>query len=261
MRYANLVLAAAILTIPFLGYAQDMTTAPGVAPMATGKTFSDADRAEIESIIKDYLTTKHPEVVMQAAQEMQKREHATAETKSKEAVGTSKDRIFNDADTPVGGNPKGDITMVEFFDYQCGYCKMSEESVEKLLKEDKGIKFIYKDFPILGPMSVTAARAALASVNQGKYIKFHDALMTKKDHLTEDLIYQTAKDAGLDVDMLKKDMAGDKISKIVDDNLKLGSDIGVRGTPMFIIGEQVYPGALPLEQMKKAIADARAPKK
>jgi protein-disulfide isomerase len=262
MRTLTLLLAAALFALPALSYAQDTPAAS--APMTAApaaKTFSDSEKAAIEDIIRDYLTTKHPEVLMEAMKELQRRDQASAETKSKEAVTNYKDKIFNDADTPVGGNPKGDVVMVEFFDFQCGYCKMSEESIRKILKDDKGVKFLYKDFPILGPMSVTAAKAAFAAAKQGKYVKFHDALIDKKDHLSEDMIYQTAKDSGLDVEKLKKDMADDGIAKLIDANLKLGNDIGVRGTPMFIIGNQIYPGALQYDQMKKAVDDARAANK
>lgn len=261
MRTLPLLLAAALLMSALPGYAQDELPASAPASAASAKTFSDSEKAAIEDVVRDYLTTKHPEVLMEAMKELQRRDQATAETKAKEAVTTYKDKIFNDPNTPVGGNLKGDVTMVEFFDYQCGYCKMSEEAIQKVLKEDGKVKFIYKEFPILGPMSVTATKASLASVRQNKYIKFHDALIGKKEHLSEDIIYQTAKDVGLDVDKLKKDMADDSITKMIDANLKLGSDVGVRGTPMFIIGNQIYPGALQYDQMKKAVDDARAANK
>lgn len=255
MRYAPLLLAvAAFSLVPALGFAADV-----VAPApVVGKTFSDAQRAEIEDIVKGYLTERHPEVIMEAMKELQKRDQSDSDVKSKEAISTSKDKIFHDPTSPVGGNVKGDVIVVEFFDYQCGYCKSSESSVEKLLKEDKNVKLIYKDFPILGPASVEAAKAALASVSQGKYVKFHDALMNKKDHFSGEMIYDIAKDVGLDIVKLKKDMQDDAITKIIEANIKLGSDIGVRGTPLFIIGDQVYPGAVPYEQMKKAIEDTRA---
>jgi len=271
MRYLNLLAAAALIAFtPALSHAaiisQPGTPAPVPAALdtttpTTSKTFSDAERMGIEDIIHDYLINKHPEVLMEAMRELQKRDQATAETKSKAAIAGAKDKIYNDPNTQVGGNPKGNVTVVEFFDYQCGYCKMSEESILKLLKEDKEVKFLYKEFPILGPMSVTASKAAFASIKQGKYIKFHDALMAKKEHLSEDIIYQTAKDVGLDVEKLKKDAADEATAKIVDESLKLGTDVGVRGTPMFIIGDQVYPGALQYEQLKKAVDEARAAKK
>lgn len=221
--------------------------------------FSDEQKAAIQDVIKEYLTKEHPEVIVEAMKEIQHREQTTAESKSQEAIKTAKDKIYNDPDTPVGGNPKGSVTVVEFFDYQCGYCKMTESAVQQLLKENKEVKFIYKDFPILGPMSTTAAKVALASARQGnaKYIKFHNALMNVKDHLSEDSIYQTAKEVGLDVEKLKKDAADDGIAKIAQANVDLGTEIGVRGTPLFIVGEKIYPGALQADQLKKAVEDAR----
>jgi protein-disulfide isomerase len=262
MRY---VLVLSFITVFGLSavtsHAAEVNTTATPSPMADSgsKGFSDSERTAIEGIVKDYLS-KHPEDIVQALQEMQKRDQVSAEQKSKTAVIAAKDKIFNNPDTPVGGNAKGDVSVVEFFDYQCGYCKMSEESVEKLLKEDKNIRFVYKDFPILGPVSTIAAKASFASIRQGKFVKFHDALMGKKDHLTEDMIYQVAKDVGLDVAKLKSDMNDEAIQKLVQANITLGTDIGVRGTPMFIIGENVYPGALQYDQLKKAVNDARTTK-
>ncbi len=261
-----LTAALAFALVPALAHAEDapasLTPTGTSTPSATAatpatKTFSDAEKTAIEDIIKTYITKEHPEILIEASQELQKRDDSTAKTKSAAAIKTNHDKIFSDAQTPVGGNPKGDITVVEFFDYQCVYCKMAEPDMEKILGEDKNIKFIYKDFPILGPVSTTAAKASLASARQNNYIKFHDALMSKKDHLTEDMIYQVAKDSGLDVDKLKKDMADDAIVKQVEANMQLGRDIGVRGTPMFIVGEDAYPGALQYDQLKKAIEAAR----
>ncbi len=240
--------------VALLGFAPTVARAAD-APAAT---FSDAQRAEIESIIKDYLTKKNPEVMIDAMKELQNRQTADAAAKSKTALASSHDKIFNDPTSPIGGNPKGNVAVVEFFDYQCGYCKMTEPGVQKLLKEDRNVKFIYKDFPILGPMSVEAAKASLAAVKQGKYIQFHDALMGIKDHLSEDLLFKAAKDAGLDVDKLKKDMNDEAIGKMVDANVALGESLGARGTPTFIIGEEVYPGAMQYEQLKKSVDDARA---
>jgi protein-disulfide isomerase len=249
MRFLTFLFALSLLLSSNLSFADDAAVTP--------KPLTDAERAAIEGVIKDYLTNKHPEVMVEGMQELQKRDQAGAETKSKQAVQESHDKIFNDPATPVGGNPKGDVTIVEFYDFQCGYCKMSEEATEKLLKTDKNVKFVYKDFPILGPMSTQASKAALASIRQDKFVAFHDALMNRKEHLSDDIIYQTAKQVGIDVDRLKKDMGDDAIAKQIEANLKLGSDIGVRGTPMFIVGEQVYPGALQYDQIKKAVDDVR----
>jgi protein-disulfide isomerase len=200
---------------------------------------------------------------MEAMQELQRRDQASAEEKTSSAIKSKKDQIYNDPNTPVGGNPKGDVTIVEFSDFQCGYCKMSEPFIEKILKEDKNVRFVYKDFPVLGPASMTAARVALAVFKIGgveKYVKFHDELLAKKEHLNDDIIYDTAKAIGLDTDKLKKEAESEATQKQVQTNLDLGTDIGVRGTPMFIIGSQVYPGALQYDQLKKAIDEARSAK-
>jgi len=249
MRKAVLLAAALLFSAPV--FAADATPAPA---------FTDAQKSEIESIIKDYLVNQHPEVMAEGLQNLQHKEQADAEAKSKSEVNNARDRVYNDPHSPAVGNLKGDLTLVEFFDYSCGYCKMSEEPLEKLIKEDKGLKVIYKDFPILGPVSVEAAKAGLASVKQGKFEAFHNALMSKKDHPTSEMIYATAKDVGLDVEKLKKDMTDSSVLDEINANLKLGQDIGVRGTPMFIIGDNIYPGALQYDQMKQAVTEARAKK-
>ena len=251
MRYAAaLTLSAFLAMTPVLASAQQ-----------AAKPFTDDQKAAIEDIVKQYLTKDHPEVIMQAAQEMQRRDQASADEKAQNAVKNSKDKLFNNPDTPVGGNAKGDVNIVEFFDFNCGYCKMSEEATEKLLKDDGNIKFFYKDFPILGPVSKTASRAALASVAQGKYVKFHDALMAKKEHLgADDDVYAVATAVGIDVDKLKKDMADGKVDKIIEANMALANEVGARGTPLYIIGDKLFPGAMQYDQMKQAVADARKAK-
>ena len=258
MRKSALFLTVALLGfIPAMTWATDMTPAPQVAAVG----FTDAQRAEIEDIIKDYLTNKHPEVMAEGMQNLQRKMHDAAEAKMKEGVNAAKEKIFNDPNSPVGGNPKGDVTVVEFYDFNCGYCKMSEEGVEKLLKDDKNVKFIYKDFPILGPVSVEAAKAAQASIKQGKFVAFHDALMNKKDHLSSEIIYQTAKDVGLDVEKLKKDMESYEVKTNLGNNMQLAQDLSIQGTPMFIVGDGIYPFAMDYEKLKQAVAAARSAKK
>lgn len=250
MRYVLAVMA--LLLSVGSAMAEDKATA-----------LTKSQKAAVEEIIENYLTKEHPEILMKAMQELQRRDQATAEAKSAAAIKTNKVKIYEDANTPVGGNPKGDVTIVEFSDFQCGYCKMSEPFVEKLLKEDGNIRFIYKDFPVLGPASTSAAKMALAVARQGtdKYIKYHDALLAKQEHLNDDIILQTVKDIGADAEQAKKDAASDAIAKQVQTNLDLGVDIGVRGTPMFIIGDKTFPGALQYEQLKKAVEEARNGKK
>lgn len=238
------------------------TSAAAAAPVPVS-SFSDAQRAEIENIFKEYITKKNPEVLMEAMQELQKREMTDAANKSKTALTNDHDKLYNDAMSPIGGNPKGSVIVVEFFDYACGYCKMSEPHVEKLLKENKDVKFIYKDYPILGPASTEAAKAALAANKQGKYVQMHDKLMTaqiphgaSEATAADDAIFKAAKEAGVDVEKLKKDMKDDAIDKALEANVSLGMEVGARGTPTFIIGDSVYPGAMEYDQLKKTVADA-----
>lgn len=223
----------------------------------TPKPLTEAEKAQIEDVVRDFLTKKEPETVMKAVQTLQQREESESAKQAKVAIGSNFDKLYKDANTPVGGNPKGDVTIIEFFDYQCGFCKQAQESVTKLLADDKNIKFIYKEYPILGQNSTNAAKAALASVNQGKYVKFHEALMARKEHLTDNVIDQTAKDVGLNVEKLHKDMADPKIETMLSDNIALGGQVGARGTPMFFIGEEQVPGAVPYEMLKEKVATAR----
>lgn len=253
MRFSLLAspaLLVGLLTIPAM--AQDATPAPA---------FTDSQKAAIEDVVRNLLTEKEPELVFKAAEIMQKRQQDQQLASSQKAVSDNKEKLYNDPTSPVLGNPKGDVTIVEFFDYRCGYCKMAHEAVKKLLSEDKNVRYISKEFPILGPDSVTASKAALASVKQNKYAQFNSALLTLKAPLTEDLLFSTAKDVGLDVEKLKKDMQDPAIDAAIKANIELGQEIGARGTPTFIFGEQLFPGAIPLEQMKATIAEMRSKQK
>ena len=231
-----------------------------VQPAMAG-TLTDAQKKEVEEIVRELITKKEPELIIRAAQNVQERMDKDATEKGQKAVEKNLDKLVNDPDSPVGGNPKGDVTIIEFFDYSCGYCKVAQPNVEKLLEADKNIRFVYKELPILGPGSVFAAKAALASVAQGKYEKFHEAMMTTKDHLNESSVIDVAKEVGLDTEKLKKDMESDKVKKILEANVELAKVIGARGTPAFIIGGKLYPGAVPFEQMKDAVDAARQAKK
>ncbi|MFA5041283.1 MAG: DsbA family protein, partial [Bdellovibrionales bacterium] len=224
---------------------------------SAANAFSDAQRAEIESIIKDYLVDKNPDVMAEGLRKLDQRRRDAAEAKTKEKLVSEKDRIFNDPATPVGGNPKGKVSVVEFFDYGCGYCKMGEESVEALLNNDKDVRFIYKNYPVLGEVSHEAAKAGLASVKQGKFQTFHRALMMKKERLSNDVIYKVAGEVGLDVAKLKKDMADPSIENAIKASIQLGQDIGAEGTPFFIINDTSYSGVLQTDQLKYHVDEAR----
>ena len=229
-------------------------------PSVAADAFTKEQRAEIENIVRELITNKEPEILKTAIQNIQKKEMAAAEAKTKETLKSEKKRIYNDSNTPVGGNPKGKVVIVEFFDYTCGYCKRAEESIAKLVASDKDVKIIYKHFPILGPNALEAAKAALASVSQKKFQKFHDALMGSNTPLTTDKIMEIAKSVGIDTDKLKKDMADAKIQTILDDSMALGRELGVEGTPFFIVNDAIFPGILQYDQLKQIIADQKAKK-
>ncbi len=246
---------ASLLSILVLGLAASLAIAADPAP--TSPSLTDAQKAQVEEVVRNLLTKKEPDLIIKAAQEMQARHESESAEKNQKAIKANKGKLFNDPNSFVGGNPKGDVTVVQFYDYQCGYCKMAKETVSKILETDKNVRFVFKEFPVLGPNSVQAAKASLASVKQGKFIKFHDGLLSLKEHLSDETIFKVAKDTGLDVEKLKKDMADPALDKIIQENATLGSEIGAVGTPSYVIGDQLYPGALPLDQMKKAIEDVR----
>jgi len=180
-----------------------------------------------------------------------------ADAKASKVLGDRRREIFDDPATPIGGNPRGDVTVVEFFDYRCPYCKQVLPSLQTLLKEDRQLRFIYKEMPVLGPQSVVAAHAALAAQRQGKYEAFHTAMMGTKGQITDDTVYKVAGSVGLDLDRLKQDMAAPEIEQAVKANLALADALNIHGTPAFIIGNHIVPGALDLDALKNMIADAR----
>jgi len=226
-----------------------------------GSALTDAQKTEVEAVVRELLTKKEPEIIIKAAEAAQGKMEKAASEKGQENITKYQQQLNNDPASPVAGNPKGDVTVVEFFDYSCGYCKMAQAHVEKLLGEDKNVRFVFKEFAILGPASVTASQAALASAAQGKYLDFHNALMKSKAHLDEGIIFEIASEVGLNVDKLKKDMKDDKIAKEMKDTHDLADALSIHGTPSFIIGGKLYPGALPYEQLKIAIDEARKAKK
>ena len=158
----------------------------------------------------------------------------------------------------VAGNPQGDVTVVEFFDYQCGYCKAVQADTQTLIKGDSKLRFVLKEFPILGPASVVASKAALASRGQGKYVEFHNALMAQRGQLDEAVIMRLAKSVGLDTDRLKKDMDSPDVLKVIAANQALAEKLNIRGTPAFVFGDELVPGAIKLDDMKRLTDAARA---
>ena len=227
------------------------------APTATAATdMAPAQREAIEGIIHDYLL-HNPDVLLEAIRGAEEKLNQEADVKAAKVLNDRQSEVFDDRASPVAGNPRGDVTIVEFFDYRCPYCKQVLPSLQTLLKEDHNLRFVFKELPVLGPQSVTAAHAALAAQRQGKYEAFHNAMMATKGQITDDTVYKVAGSVGLDVDQLKQDMNAPEIGQALKANLALAEALNIHGTPGFIIGKHIVPGAVDLDALRNMIADAR----
>jgi protein-disulfide isomerase len=227
------------------------------APLRSGDALDPAAKGAIEEIVRDYIKA-HPEAIEESLRQLEERRQAEAKQRGKEAVAAHQDDLMRDPESPVHGNPAGDVTVVEFFDYRCRYCKAVAGFVTQLVKEDPKVRLVYKDFPILGEASVLASKAALASRVQGKYPAFHEALMAVKGDLTEAKVMETAAGVGLDTARLQSDMEAPAIMAVIEKNRALGQTLGLTGTPAFVVGRELAPGAMDLAEMKALVAQARA---
>jgi len=228
------------------------------APAGAAEMSVPPDRQAIEQIIHDYLMA-HPEVVIESlrAGDARIKEHEAEQIRAQ--IVKHQDELVRDAKSPVGGNPAGDVTIVEFFDYRCPYCKQVEPALDALLKEDSRIRIVYKEFPILGPQSLIATQVALAALKQSpqKYARLHAALMSAKGELSQDSILKAAEGAGLDIAKIKADMNGKDIDALIKHNYDLAEALNIRGTPAFVVGSAMSPGAVDLATFRKMVADAR----
>lgn len=222
--------------------------------------FDPSQREEIGTIARDYLLA-HPEVVEEAGKRLQERRQADEEKQQAQVIADSQDRFVTPGLTPVLGNPAGDVTVVLFSDYNCGYCRAVVPMLEQLVQEDPGVRIVVREFPILGPGSDVAARAALAANKQGKYADFHHGLFAGDGPVDPDSITALAKDIGLDMTRFETDRASPAVQAEIRASHDLGRKLGIRGTPGFVIGTRVYPGAMPLELMKQAVDEARTQQK
>ncbi|UGQ45906.1 DsbA family protein [Massilia endophytica] len=230
-----------------------LCAAAAAAPAKPSK--SEPDVAKTEAIVHNYLL-KNPSVLREAFAVLQRQEAAAAEAKAKVAVGALHKELFAQASSPVAGNPDGDVTIVEFFDYHCGYCKRAAPVLKEVLASDPRVRVVYKQLPILGPDSILAARMALAAERQNKYQPLHDALFSAES-LDEKALFGLAAAQGLDLDRLRTDMFSTSVTEELEKNLAMAAPLGINGTPGFVIGDSVAPGALDLNGMQQMIAAAR----
>jgi protein-disulfide isomerase len=207
---------------------------------------------EFEQRVRTYLL-EHPEVIADAINRLQERQAQQDTAQVTAELKAHADEVFRDPDSPVGGNPDGDVTLVEFFDYNCPYCRQMAPVMTQAETDDPQLRIVYKEFPILGPGSVLAAKAALAANKQGKYVAFHRALYQIRGPVEESKVLDAAATMGLDVDRLKADMQDPAIAGVVDRNLKLAQALRISGTPGFVIGDQILVGATDLKTLQAAL--------
>jgi protein-disulfide isomerase len=233
-------------------------TVPMHLDAAAAQEVSDAERKRIEAIVRDYLT-KNPDVVVDALRAYEERRQAAAQQEAAAALTMNRAALEGDPRAPVAGNPKGDVTIVEFFDYRCGYCKKVTPVVREMLKKDGNVRFVFKEFPILGPDSRKAAEAAQAAwkIEPDKYLSFHVALMENRGNLDEARIFEIAKSVGIDPAKLKTAMADPSVKAKLSDNLELAQKLQINGTPAFVVDDQILPGAVDLETLVAAVETAR----
>lgn len=247
-----ILIAFALLLAAVGGYAlKEFAAARGSAESPP------AASASIDQQISQYLKD-HPDEVMAALQLAQANAEKQKQADAQLAVAEQQDQIFNNPADPVAGNANGDVTVVEFFDYRCPYCKRVSDALMALIKDDPNVKVVYKEFPILGPDSLVAAKIALAAHRQGKYEPVHTAFMAHKGSFEQDDLLDLAASVGADRAKLAVDMQDPAIQGHLQANDSLAGALGITGTPGFLFGKQLVPGAISLDDMKKLVSAARA---
>jgi protein-disulfide isomerase len=264
VRFATLIAAT---LLPSLAFAETPTmqtpavqTAADPATTPAVQTFSIDQRHDIEGIVKDYLVS-HPEVLQEAMDALDKRQKQADADKAKSTIKDNNATIFNSAHQVVLGNPQGKVTMVEFFDYNCAFCKRALPDMVDLLKTDPDLKFVLKEFPVLGEGSVEAAHVAIAARMQDtsgtKYIEFHQKLLGGRGAADKARALAVAKEVGFDMARIQKDMDSDEVKKTIDEDMKLADALGVSGTPSYVVGDQVVVGAVGIDELKDKIKAER----
>lgn len=229
-----------------------LTTCLCVLP-AAAQTFSEEEIKELalQAILEN------PQIVMEAVAILQAREQEDAAAAARASLDDGRALLERDPNAPVLGNPEGDVTVVEFFDYNCPYCRRAGEQVTAMLERDENVRVVMREWPILGEGSVFAARAALAARAQGKYGEFHDALMGAPGRIDDNTAMQIAAGVGLNLDQLRADMDSPEVQAHIDATMTLAQSLGFSGTPSFVIGSELAPGLIDAEQMLEMIESAR----
>ncbi|HJT21150.1 MAG TPA: DsbA family protein [Nitrospira sp.] len=247
VSFKEIVLAmsatAMLLVTPQVSFAESVAQSDSAPPH------------DLDAAIERYIRT-HPEVIEQSLHALEVKREAEEKERRKAIIAARQDDLLNDPASPVSGNPTGTIALIEFFDYRCGYCKRAGGAVAQLQQEDSRVRVVYKDFPILGEPSELAAKAALSANLQGKHQVFHERVLASKNEMTKDELLRIAKQVDLDPKRLETDMANPEWQTIIDRNRALAKELGITGTPGFIVGTEMVPGALDVKGLKELIARA-----
>jgi protein-disulfide isomerase len=221
------------------------------------QSFNDAQKQELEQLIRSYMLA-HPEILREMAEQLEARDKQAEEDLRGKSLVTYKDEVFKSSRDPVVGNAKGDVTVVEFMDYNCGWCKKAMSEMQTLVTQDKNVRIVMKEFPIFGEHSEYAARAALAAARQNKYWELHQAMFSHEGQVTTDIVNQLAEAQGLDMAKLKTDIESKEVGEQIAANMQLGKSLAINGTPAFVIDAKVYGGYLSMDNLNAAIAEVRA---
>jgi protein-disulfide isomerase len=212
--------------------------APGVVEAPR----SAMEKKQIIDVVRNYLT-ENPEILVEMTTELDKRQQEEQETQQRKTISDNADALFRSDKAYTAGNPDGDVTVVEFFDYNCGYCRRAMPDVVKLVDNDDKVKIVFKELPIFGDESEDAAKGALAAAKQGKYFEMHQKLFGEPGKANKEKVLRIANEIGLDVPQLEKDMESPDIQASLDEARDLASQLGLQGTPLYLIGDRIIPGA------------------
>jgi protein-disulfide isomerase len=227
-----------------------------LASPALAQGFTPEQRQEIVGIVRQALK-EDPSILRDAIAALEQSETRERAGAQRAAIAAHADALFRDSADPVKGNPQGKVTLVEFFDARCGYCKQMEPAMQQLLRRQPDVRLVLKDLPVLGPNSVLASRALLAAQRQGKYAELHDALMKLREEPTEPVLRREAERVGLDWAKLRREMDNPAIQQRLQGNMRLAQALQVEGTPALVIGETLVPGAVDLATLERLVAEAR----
>lgn len=245
------------MTSIFRAFASTAIFAVAMLSGVHAASLSPEQKTEMQELIRSYLL-ENPEILRDMATKLEAKDKQAEDDMREKALTTLAPQIFKTADDPSVGNPNGDVTIVEFMDYNCGWCKKSMQEVSTLLKSDAKVRVVFKEFPIFGEHSEYAARAALAAAKQNKYWDLHQAMFTHDGQVTTDVVNQLAEGLGLDLAKLKTDIESKEVGERIAANMQLGKELAINGTPAFIIDDQVHGGYLPMEGLVSSIAEVRA---